>query len=588
MGPLKDEMYYQVWCHLLTSPRMSTLVTCLVSPKNGTPAVRNAWAQLQSDAGRFEGMTKKKGLQAVLAERPDLFNFRTNERSHLLIELTDAAKGMAPTKGIYLQADGSPAPMASMGSLGLGGENAAYAAADAQLAYQLEAQAALAAQQMAQQVQASWSAIPDPGSASGLPQAKRQKTDASGSLPDSAVEDQLAKVQREILELERSMNPGLPTITPPNGATLGMGSSDAAAWAAMAGSAMPDATAWNSMVANAQAPLGKDGRFQDLVWTPSIQAARERDRTKDRNMATAMYHAMEIQYNGNAVTLSQLGSDFRVAQLKKDVLYKNLKLIDIVKRFEEYFELVPDPSGAGGFVVRMQPGAAATLPPPDRSAAQASGPEANMGVHPSLLPPSIENPTSMRDRMQALRIEIVLALARRGNRAPGQELGQEPRIQKLRTGLSQAKKLLDFIKIFPSNFALTADGLTLQATTYIELVSYDVHDQEMIDLYLLRIHQAQLGLPRGMDGRQGGGKKGGKGRGKGGGCMQGIPGFASLGWASDPSMAASIAAAQAQAQAQLQMSLAHTMAIAGLPGLSSSWNVAMGTGSQVGFSPPNH
>merc|ERR1712183_483956 len=102
------------------------------------------------------------------------------------------------------------------------------------------------------------------------------------------------------------------------------------------------------------------------------------------------------------------------------------------------------------------------------------------------LPVRIEEPKNNRDRMQALRIELVHALSRRGSRVPLQELGQEPRVQQRKQGLHQAKKLIDFIRVFPANFNIVADDTQMM----VELASTDVSDMGMIDGLINRHLQA--------------------------------------------------------------------------------------------------
>lgn len=63
---------------------------------------------------------------------------------------------------------------------------------------------------------------------------------------------------------------------------------------------------------------GKNGMFSDLVWTPLISLALDAERRKDHEMVRALHNAVEM-HTGKAVTLSQLGSDFKVSQLKKDI-----------------------------------------------------------------------------------------------------------------------------------------------------------------------------------------------------------------------------------------------------------------------------
>jgi len=109
---------------------------------------------------------------------------------------------------------------------------------------------------------------------------------------------------------------------------------------------------------------GKNGLYMDIVWTPQLAMKQILDKAKDAALARAIFNACEV-FGGQSVTLSQLGSDFNVSQLKKDPQFKNHKLIDIIRYHENVFEVVPDPAGTGGFVVRLHPGAEAALPDAD-------------------------------------------------------------------------------------------------------------------------------------------------------------------------------------------------------------------------------
>lgn len=304
------------------------------------------------------------------------------------------------------------------------------------------------------------------------------------------------------------------------------------------------------------------GQYQDLIWTPTLAATRDRDLRKDEAMIRAVHTAMEVQYNGNPCSLSQLGSDFAVAQLKKDPMFKNLKMLEILKRYEDIFEVYSDPSG---WLVRVQPAALSLL-------GHSSRPIDTTGVQLSIasaapvvtcfgaMPERIENPLSAAEGMQALRIELLHALTRRGGKSAVQELGQEPRVQALKRNLPQAKKLLDFIKLFPGNFQIVTEAIN--GTTFIEVLNADVSDREVIDMYVLRIAQAQFG----RSGVRTDGLGQGRCRGRGRGAVKPPNPPA---WPGSESTSA-VAAAQAQAQAALE-NLAQTMAIAGmqLPGLPS-------------------
>ncbi|CAE7442164.1 slc43a2, partial [Symbiodinium pilosum] len=90
----------------------------------------------------------------------------------------------------------------------------------------------------------------------------------------------------------------------------------------------------------------KHGFYSDLFWTPLIAQALAIERKKDSEMVRALFSAVEM-HSGRGVTLSQLGSDYKVSQLKKDNMWKSVRLLDILEAYEDIFELVPDGSSGG-------------------------------------------------------------------------------------------------------------------------------------------------------------------------------------------------------------------------------------------------
>lgn len=214
--------------------------------------------------------------------------------------------------------------------------------------------------------------------------------------------------------------------------------------------------------------------YKDLVWTPELQEKKDSERSKESSMAWALYKAVEMQGAQN-VTLSQLGSDCKVAELKKDMHFRNWRLLDILREYEDVFELTPSAAAAGGMLVRLQPGAEAALPDADTRADEVSDDAL-------LLPERIDNPRSSIEKVQALRIELLHAVHRRGGKCAIQELGQEPRLQEKKKLVHQAKKLVDWVKVFPDNFEITSDG----QQNIVELVSTDVKDMRVIEKIIRR------------------------------------------------------------------------------------------------------
>lgn len=208
---------------------------------------------------------------------------------------------------------------------------------------------------------------------------------------------------------------------------------------------------------------GKGG-YQDIVWTPQLAAAKAREERREKEMARALFEAVQ-NHPGNTAKVSTVGHDFKVTQLKKETQFKNDRLLDILERHEDVFEVFEDGT------VQLQPGAEAALPDADEYL------EAELNDNSVLLPERMEDPKTVREKIQALRIEILYSLNRRGTKTALQELGQEPRVQHLRQGLPQAQRLGDFVKLFPQNFTVTTEN----GIKIIEIASYEVNDTAMVD-----------------------------------------------------------------------------------------------------------
>merc|ERR1719162_1018543 len=102
----------------------------------------------------------------------------------------------------------------------------------------------------------------------------------------------------------------------------------------------------------------------------------------------------------------------------------------------------------------------------------------------------------MQQKMQALRIELMYAIARRGKVAAITDLGQEAK-----SCLPAAKKMIDYLKSFPMNFQVGTSVVNLQQTVMVELIGLDVSDTTMID-HILRAPTATAGYGKGSKGGQ--------------------------------------------------------------------------------------
>lgn len=219
-------------------------------------------------------------------------------------------------------------------------------------------------------------------------------------------------------------------------------------------------------------PVRGAGGFRDVMWTPELQEKVDLEIRKETQMVWALFEA--IQNRGSIdVQVSMLGSDFKVKQLKEDSQFNKMKLLDLLKQYDQVFDVKETEGNVAIALVSISPTAEAALPEPDEELAAAISANAEADM---MLPPRIDNPSGVLEKMQALRIEIMHALSRRDNKASCGELGQDPRCQKAREGISQAKSLQNFVKLFPVNFGLSTEDAVIQ----VSVVDYDVTDQSML------------------------------------------------------------------------------------------------------------
>jgi len=232
---------------------------------------------------------------------------------------------------------------------------------------------------------------------------------------------------------------------------------------------------------NSYAPERGKGVYYDIVWTPEIAEQKKQARKKDGEMARALFEAVQ-SYDGEA-KVSFLGSDYQVCQLKKEAQFKNVKILEFVMQYEDVFEVVPDREMSGQFLVKIQPGGEAGLPDAEERL------NSEITELELLLPERIKDPQSEKERLQALRIELLHAVTQRGGRSTTADLGQDPRLQRLRQNLWQAKTLGTFIALFPKNFAVEREVDSRTLNSIVTVTDYDVSDQRMIE-WSVRQNQA--------------------------------------------------------------------------------------------------
>jgi len=478
MGVLKDSLHLAVWQHLRTCPRSQTLLLSLNAPGVGPQSIRQAWSGLREN-GKTEGIKKSTGLQAVLRERADLFLSHTNERGHLIIELTSIAQGLHPDDGLPPP---GPAPAPALTAQHVPVPEGVPALENVPTLLDSDA-AALAAT-----------------SSSGTGDLGSLLSDFSNVTEEQAADPAFAAQFAEALKAVEEhgwseLNDAVTTLqaeakTPGiisgNAPTMG----EILAWSTEGPVTKKQKVGTTYSVSGRGqgkgTTKGKNGFFMDIVWTPQLGARHEMEQQKDAQLARSLFNACEI-FGGKSVTLSQLGSDFNVSSIKKDPQFKNHKLIDIIRYHQDVFEVIPDPAGTGGFAVNLQPGAEAALPDAETYFIEMK--EADL-----MLPERIEEPRSQRDRMQALRVELIHALHRRGGSVALQELGQDQQVQKVKSSLNKGQKLIEFIRMFPGNFTVTTDNA---GQMMVQVASTDVYDMSMVDHSIAKSQGSSQGKGKG-------------------------------------------------------------------------------------------
>jgi len=204
------------------------------------------------------------------------------------------------------------------------------------------------------------------------------------------------------------------------------------------------------------------------IWAevPPMEDLSDEDREKAIALCRALYEAC-LGFGQEGCTVPQLGSHYKVQQLKKDPCFNRQRLVDILRRHEDVFELTT--TEGGGHQVHLQPGAMAACP--------GEAPIAPPMLSCESLPPLLENIETAEERFQALRINVVHSLFKRGGKAVLHDLGQDPKIVELRKQILNGRSLLQFIKVFPFNFGIEDMG---NGNFTIDLSSLDVSETSMI------------------------------------------------------------------------------------------------------------
>lgn len=221
--------------------------------------------------------------------------------------------------------------------------------------------------------------------------------------------------------------------------------------------------------------------------TKKRKVERDSGRQATDELARALFVALQrCTSEKESVPISQLGSDIRVAQLRRDHRFRKVKLFEVLKDYPSVFQLVAEEAPGTGWLVSLAEGAEAALPQ------RVAGESAPMGAGDVLpdpealnLPPRLENPQTLPEKLQALRIEVIHALFRHGGAAAPQQLGQDPGVQRARRELPKARTLLEMIQVFTDNFTVVVEDAGA-GVFQVHLESMDVSDMRPAEDWVQR------------------------------------------------------------------------------------------------------
>mmetsp|Transcript_8373 Transcript_8373/g.18654 ORF Transcript_8373/g.18654 Transcript_8373/m.18654 type:complete len:486 (+) Transcript_8373:121-1578(+) len=387
MGVLKDEFYKQVWLTVNGIPTPWASFAQL-----NQPMVRAAWSDLQTN-GQNEGMTRKKKMGMVLAERPDIFDIKTDDRpaGTPLLRLTKLAATLDPLEGIPSMEE---MKMMEMKRGPIEEEGRPTEAADTAAADSTAASGPIV--EVSPEAGASQAAV---AAARALINSAKTTIEAAGNKGKVAA--------------------GPTTVQPPaKKSRMGFGA------------------------------MGPIPPTADKVWTPLIAGVKRRDNLQEKEMCRAIYDAIENwKHREPEVLVTAIGYDYQVTKLRKEAPYRNERILDTINRHPDMFMIYKNPTG--GYYVDLREGALLEIYEPEELLAKLE--------LQALLPEKIEHPVTIKDKYQAFRVEAIHAIHKRGGTCAVAGLGQEPGVHRHKCTISKEAKMLDMLQLFPQNFSFTPD-----------------------------------------------------------------------------------------------------------------------------------
>lgn len=451
--PEKKDFMIQVWRYLLNKPNYTALLSSLAHPHAGSREVKQAWgACLNSDAR----IKKTGGMKSVLNLRPDIFSLSPASTGHPSVALAPGAVAFNPDDGLP---DNVPHLELGITRALTGAMNMNMGAGTPAELQNGDADFEVDPQELARAEAAL--------STSGL------NPDQVAAALDAAIQTAQHQAQQAHAELQRvatqeAQYQKKPKAPKPLSYRKKLGVN-------------PWISNWGG------------GRYNDIIWTPQKQKYHEGEKRTEIRMIWALYECVKMR---GSISVSQLGSDYEVGKLKKMEQFKGAKFLDILKQYESIYYLSEDRHGP---VVRLTTDAEAYLPQLDEKLYAEMQPAPAEGIGEALaaqlntmvLPDRILEPTTYRQRLQALRIEIVHCLFRRGGRCEVQHIGQDWQVGQVKDKVAQGKKLLDFVRAFPKQFAVEVNpGSTSgRDEIFVTLLDADSSDETIVDDLMLKTSQ---------------------------------------------------------------------------------------------------
>eukprot|EP00930_Biecheleria_cincta_P005570 TRINITY_DN10649_c0_g3_i1.p1 TRINITY_DN10649_c0_g3~~TRINITY_DN10649_c0_g3_i1.p1 ORF type:complete len:548 (+),score=119.65 TRINITY_DN10649_c0_g3_i1:75-1718(+) len=502
-GPLSEAFQNAVWRHLLSLPGNGTAISYLRQAAQAQPEVLQAWDELQKNL-KSEGWKKATGVKMVLAARPDLFELTVNERGEPYVVLTEGAATIYPEDTdpdrILGLSPGCNQEVQDMEGLPDNMEEQPILEEQTTVEGQPIEEDSLEEQQLEEMHREIMEGLTRPIEEEEVETTHQEPADidAAGTSLEEVLQ---ANGQETHEDTDEAATPKARVVMAP-------GSKPPGPWSGAnvmnqvpkaGGPWLPGRLEHKRPPEQQQGPAAKvqkgaskvknkSGTRGPPTWTPELAAEQEQQRidaskdeqNKRSRMVWCLYEALLNMLDvGESASVSQLGADHKVAAIKQDPLFKNKKLLDIVRMYPAVFTVEPD--AKTGFKIGVANDAISALPEADEEYAKEMAKRDELA---KLLPVRIleSEVVTPLDKMQALRIEIMHALHRRDGRCSIQELGQDAKLQYRKNSSVHGRSLKEFMAFFPSNFTLVTSE---QEGLMVEQGSYDVNDTSMMNRVLM-------------------------------------------------------------------------------------------------------